>query len=226
MTNQTTLEQLADAWIKATGHEGIRTAWRPAGFNPATGVIGVECRNSAYLRLLRLTEQNLIRRMNAALPEPIIKRAVGRLWTVRVLVTGSRSWRDRETLADALLDAWYDATQVVSSETGFVIVHGDCPDGADALAKQWALDNDLSHEPHAADWSAPCDATCPNHRKTSDRHGEYCPMAGHRRNQLMVDLGADLVLAFHRNSSRGTADCINRARRAGIPVRVLEEQND
>lgn len=225
MTSQPTLEQLADAWIKATGHAGIRMAWRPAGFNPDTGVVGVECRSSSYLTLLRLSEQNLIRRMNAALPEPIVQRVAGRLWTVRVLVTGSRSWNDRETVADTLLDTWHDATQTISPEARFLVVHGDCPDGVDALAKQWALDNGLDHEAHPADWSAPCDTTCPpEHRKTSARHGEYCPLAGHRRNQLMVDKHADLVLAFHRNNSRGTADCIRRAKKAGIPVRILEEQ--
>lgn len=222
MNDPATREQLAKAWLKATGHEGIRMSWRPAGFNPDTGVIGVECRDSSYLTLLRLAEKNLIRRMNTALPEPIVQRVAGRLWTVRVLVTGSRSWRDRETLADALLGTWHDGTQVISAEAQFLVVHGDCPDGADALAKQWAIDNGLNHEAHPADWSAPCDATCPpEHRKVSSRNGEYCPLAGHRRNQLMVDMSADLVLAFHRNGSRGTADCIRRATTAGIPVHTI-----
>jgi hypothetical protein len=41
----------------------------------------------------------------------------------------------------------------------------------------------------------------------------------------MVDMGADLMVAFHLNNSRGTADCISRAEQAGIPVRVLKEQH-
>lgn len=226
MSSQPTVDQLAHAWMKATGHDSARTAWRPAGFNPATGILGVECRSSSHLTLLRLVEKNFIRRMNAALPEPMVQRIAVRLWTVRVLVTGSRSWDDHETVADALLDAWHDATQTISSEARFLVVHGDCPDGADTLAKQWALDNGLSDEPHPADWSAPCDATCPpGHRKTSTRHGDYCPLAGLRRNQLMVSMNADLVLAFRRNNSRGTTDCIRRAKRAGIPVQIFEEQH-
>jgi hypothetical protein len=38
-------------------------------------------------------------------------------------------------------------------------------------------------------------------------------------------MGADLVLAFRRNNSRGTTDCISRAKRAGIPVRILEDHH-
>ncbi|WP_329474206.1 DUF2493 domain-containing protein (plasmid) [Streptomyces sp. NBC_01723] len=224
MTGQPTLDQLAHAWIKATGHDSARAAWRPAGYNPDTGLLGVECRSSAHVDLLRLVEKNFIRRMNAALPEPMVQRVAPRLWTVRVLVTGSRSWGNHKTVADALLDAWHDTTQTISPEARFRVVHGDCPNGADALAKQWALDNGLDHEPHPADWSAPCDASCPpGHRKTSPRHGDYCPLAGHRRNQLMVSKRADLVLAFRRNNSRGTTDCIRRAKRAGIPVLIFEE---
>jgi hypothetical protein len=46
-------------------------------------------------------------------------------------------------------------------------------------------------------------------------------MAGHRRNQHMVDLRPKLVVAAHHAGSRGTADCIRRARQASIPVLVL-----
>ncbi|MFJ8727729.1 DUF2493 domain-containing protein [Streptomyces sp. NPDC093269] len=227
MTDRSLYDHLANAWIKAT-HAAIRESWRPAGFDPKTGTIGVECRNHAYLVLLKAAGPNLIRRMNAALPEPLVKAVSANLWQVRVLVTGSRTWADRQAIADALLDAWHDATQTISPDVRFIVVHGDCPQGADRIAKQWAMDNGLAHEPHPADWSAPCtDACSPNasHRKTSRRHGDYCPMAGHNRNQRMVDRGADLVLAFHRNNSSGTADCIRRARRAGIPVHIVEDHS-
>jgi hypothetical protein len=40
----------------------------------------------------------------------------------------------------------------------------------------------------------------------------------------MVDMGIDLVLAFSRNNSRGTSDCIKRAKTAGIPTLIFEEQ--
>jgi hypothetical protein len=68
----------------------------------------------------------------------------------------------------------------------------------------------------------PCAADCqPGHRRRNRRGLEYCPLAGHRRNQQMVDEHPLLfVAASHRNSS-GTADCARRARTAGIPVHTI-----
>jgi hypothetical protein len=77
------------------------------------------------------------------------------------------------------------------------IVHGDYS-GADRIADREARDLGLTTDPHPADWS--------QGRK-----------AGPIRNQEMVDAGADLVIAFAGGD--GTADCVRRARKAGIPVR-------
>lgn len=206
--------------------EARDSGWQPIWFEDQRGFLVVYCLNLAWQTNLRLVSSKLIDRLNAALPQPRIKKIVAALWEVRVLVTGSRSWTDEQAVTDALLDTWHDITQSISTPTRMIVVHGDCPTGADAMCKQWATDNGLINEPHAADWSAPCSESCPpTHRKTSAKHGEYCPWAGHRRNQFMVDIGADLVLAFHRDNSRGTADCISRAKRAGLPVRILEERH-
>jgi hypothetical protein len=37
----------------------------------------------------------------------------------------------------------------------------------------------------------------------------------------MVDAGAELVVAFQRAGSRGTADAMARATKAGLPVRHI-----
>lgn len=137
----------------------------------------------------------------------------------RVLVTGSRRWEDAQLLADALLDTWYDATQ--NGFDSIVIVHG-AADGADTLADLWARGHGLEVETHPADWSL-CGADCPaGHRKTNRRGTEYCPTAGHRRNQRMVDAGADLVVAFPKGPANGTRDCMRRAEKARLPVRHVE----
>ncbi|CAM5496160.1 MULTISPECIES: DUF2493 domain-containing protein [Streptomyces] len=139
--------------------------------------------------------------------------------TARILITGSRSWPDPQLLADTLLDIWHDATQ--NSHQDIVIVHGGA-DGADTLARLWAEGHGLEHEQHTAAWTCPCADTCPPGHRRQRRDGtEYCPLAGHRRNQHMVDLGADLCLAFHHNHSTGTADCMRRATAAGIPIRKV-----
>lgn len=142
--------------------------------------------------------------------------------TARILVTGSRAWTDTQALEDALLGAWHDATQ--AGHTAIVVVHGTA-DGADTLADTWARANaphGVTAEPHPADWDH-CAPECPTgHRKPRRNGKDYCPTAGHRRNQLMVDLGADLCLAFPHGPARGTRDCLTRASRAGIPTQEVQ----
>jgi hypothetical protein len=114
----------------------------------------------------------------------------------RVLVTGSRDWDDRDAIDLALYGAY------VELGSGTVLVSGACPTGADAIAEElWAL-RGLPVERHPADWK---------------RWGKA---AGSLRNQEMVDLGADVCLAFPLPDSRGTRHCMKAAERAGIPVHV------
>lgn len=119
----------------------------------------------------------------------------------RILITGSRDWADRDRLENAIIDLhnwhpfqWEDV----------VIVHGDCPTGADAMAEYFATATAIKTERHPADWK------------------KYGRAAGPKRNQQMVDLGAEVVLAFRNPGSRGTQDCINRAIKAGLNVKVYE----
>ena len=115
---------------------------------------------------------------------------------MRILVTGSRDWADREKVWSALNEA---------ATFGAMVVHGDCPTGADALAQAWTeCQPDVNVERFPADWA---------------KHGKA---AGPIRNQEMVDFGADLCLAFPLGASRGTRDCMRRAEAAGIPVKVIE----
>lgn len=145
--------------------------------------------------------------------------------TYRILITGSRTWGDEGVIWDALNDTIDE--QVKNGETEFVVIHGHCPRGADAIADFYCEDQAgwrdnmgqvLAVERYPADW-----ATCTNDCRHSSRNRHdgtrYCPAAGHRRNQHMVDLGADICLAFNKGNSRGTADCVRRARAAGIPVK-------
>jgi hypothetical protein len=91
----------------------------------------------------------------------------------------------------------------------FYLSVGDCPTGIDSAAKAWWWDGrdrravaPDSLKEFEADWKT---------------HGRA---AGPIRNQAMVDAGADYFLAFNYNVSRGTADCVDRCRKAGIPGRV------
>ena len=114
----------------------------------------------------------------------------------RVLVTGSRDWRNGDAVVAAL-----DAANPT------VVVHGGCPTGADAFAEQWCWERGVVQEVYPADWNLG--------RK-----------AGPLRNKQMVDDGADLVLAFVRDGSRGASGTVELARKAGIPVQLTHDDND
>lgn len=136
----------------------------------------------------------------------------------RIMVTGSRTWTDRQRLADTLDDTWHDATQL--GYDSLLLTQG-AASGADMLADTWALENAAPRDPHPADWDGPCAPDCPAGHRRQARGRDYCPRAGHRRNQEMIDLRPLLVVAFHCDGSRGTADAIRRAQAADIPVRTI-----
>lgn len=115
---------------------------------------------------------------------------------MRVLVTASRDWDDAEVIALALIDAQAQGHPVLPT-----LVVGACPTGADHIAYALAAGWGWPTERHPADW---------------DRYGKR---AGYLRNAEMVDAGADVCLAFIRNSSRGATMTADLAERAGIPVR-------
>ena len=136
--------------------------------------------------------------------------------TARILVTGSRRFGDADLALTALSEARWKFGPF------FVVVHGDA-EGADRLLAEMAQARGLLPEPHAADWTGPCRSTCQaGHRRKRWNGTEYCPDAGNYRNQLMVDLGADLVIAFPVGRSDETRDCMRRAKAVGIPVREYE----
>lgn len=124
---------------------------------------------------------------------------------MRVLVTGSRDWDKRYKVNAVLRDVFSLADTLGAT---LLLVHGDCPTGADAMAQEWADRHSVKTERHPADWK------------------KLGKGAGPRRNEIMVDLGADLVLAFARGSSPGTAQTIALARNAGLSTFVINYDDD
>jgi len=131
---------------------------------------------------------------------------------VRVLVTGSRTWKDRTAVYAALDD-------LLREHQNLIVIHGACPTGADQIAQEWvirafrtSLLGIATAEPHPADWTA---------------HGKR---AGFIRNEHMVSLGAGLALAFiapctkpgcqqgKPHGSHGASHCAALAEKAGIEV--------
>jgi hypothetical protein len=117
---------------------------------------------------------------------------------MRILITGSREWTDRDVIRRALVDALGTYTTIGLP----VLIHG-AAEGADTIAHQeWA-----ALERSRRGWLAR-----PETYRARDFPG---PRA---RNQHMVDLGADVALAFADRWASGTGMCARMARRAGIPT--------
>jgi hypothetical protein len=113
----------------------------------------------------------------------------------RVIVTGTRDWEDT-----GMVKAWL--TSELHGLKDLLIVHGGSG-RVDLAAGEWAQSGRAREAVVPADWA---------HLGKS---------AGPRRNQHMVNYGAALCLAFWDGESRGTLDCIKRAVRAGILVRIV-----
>jgi hypothetical protein len=121
---------------------------------------------------------------------------------MRILITGTREDGPHcIAVAQALKDLWFDMERPNLNE--WTIVHGDCPTGIDAYAQKVAESQGMQSERYPADWS-------------------MGKKAGPLRNKEMVDLGADLVLAFPKGASRGTRGCLKMAQEAGLKVVVYE----
>lgn len=121
----------------------------------------------------------------------------------RILITGSRNWTNRSVIDRALRNAW----QQLGERKDAVLVHGAAR-GADSLAAWIWASKGFPVEAHPAKWD------------------DFGKRAGYIRNKTMVDLGADVCLAFPLGESRGTRNCMDLARKAGIEVRVFTTTAD
>lgn len=122
---------------------------------------------------------------------------------MRLLVTGGRDYADAATVA-AVLDR---ALGRLPDGEVLVVVNGGAR-GLDTLAHRWAYwrcveGRRAMPEMHPADW---------------DTHGKA---AGHIRNAAMVATRPDACVAFP--GGRGTADCLRRARAAGVRCGVVDD---
>jgi len=110
---------------------------------------------------------------------------------LRVIVTGGgRAYQDRKKLFSVL--------DFIHRNGGIDELNHGGAKGADTLAEEWANSRRVNTCIHHADWKG------------------LGPCAGPKRNQDMVDYGADLAVAFP--GGKGTKDCVWRIRRANIDL--------
>lgn len=120
---------------------------------------------------------------------------------MRIVVTGCRDWYIPD-VAESVV-----ARFLARYGPGIVVINGGAP-GIDQSFREACAELGIACETYEADWG---------------RHGKG---AGPRRNQAMLDAGADLVVAFHQDlaSSRGTGDMVRRALAAGVPTYLCDDE--
>ena len=116
---------------------------------------------------------------------------------MKVLVCGSRFWKNKEKLYKFLdeLEPYIDT-----------VIEGEAP-GADSMARDWALENQIPVKRYPANWD------------------EFGKKAGPIRNrQMLMEGNPDLVIAFHEKieKSKGTKDMINVANKAKVSVILVD----
>jgi hypothetical protein len=111
----------------------------------------------------------------------------------RVLVCGGRDYNDANRI-------WSVLDHYLREADDFeVVIHGKCKTGVDSVVDDWARARSLPIMPFPADWVS---------------HGT---IAGPIRNAQMLREGKPtLVIAFP--GGRGTANMVERAKRASVPV--------
>lgn len=117
---------------------------------------------------------------------------------MRIMVCGSREWWNADFIRGVL-----DSLDTCPRDS--VVMHGDCPDGADPIVDAAARDLGFTVEPYPPSKYIPS------------------PQRYHVRNRQMLDM-ADQVIAFVLDGAenRGTRSVIKEAERRGIPFRTFE----
>ena len=121
---------------------------------------------------------------------------------MKVLICGSRDWKDQDLVVTVLEGSYHEARSVEESLT---VIEG-CARGADLFAHSWRpSDFWVTHKHYPALW---------------DQFGRA---AGPLRNVEMAREKPDIVYAFHDNleDSLGTRHMVQISRQADIPVVVI-----
>lgn len=115
----------------------------------------------------------------------------------KIVITGSRDWKDRDAIWDCLSA---EITAAIEHCEELLVIHGDCPTGADAIAEEFCKSAGVHTARVGALWSA------------------LGKKAGPRRNRVMAAIGPAVAYAFPLAVSAGTRDCIDAMGAAKVEV--------
>ena len=122
----------------------------------------------------------------------------------RIMIAGSRDFKDYEFLKTTVVKAIAKRDYVVTQFDSIVIVSGKAK-GADCLREKFAEEFGLEVEEYKAEWDnlelQPCKI------KYNEYGKPYNCLAGFNRNLAMIN-ASDLVIMFSVNNSPGTANAL------------------
>lgn len=132
---------------------------------------------------------------------------------MNLIIAGTRSFKDYDYACSQL-------NKLLSqTRRGDILVLDGCAPGADRIGREWADNHCIEHLPFQALWD---DLEAPGAVIRTNRSGKkYNAVAGHQRNQKMVDFATHAIY-FWSGSSSGTLDCIKRAEKASLPIRIVD----
>lgn len=128
---------------------------------------------------------------------------------MKVLVTGSRDWSDAKAIE----------REFAKLPAGTIIVHGHCPTGADAMADKLAMKMGFPIRRYPADWDGERAATGSPVAAGPKRNARMIREEHPDKDGKPIDKGLAFTLDLAR--SRGTKNCVERARKAGIKVEIV-----
>lgn len=115
---------------------------------------------------------------------------------MKLAIVGGRDFNDYN-----ILTTWVDSIFYMQNTNLKFVVSGGAK-GADSLAKKYTDEHIAEYIEYPAEWN------------------KYGKSAGFIRNQTIVD-NCDMVLAFWDGQSRGTADTIEKAKKAKKPTFIV-----
>ena len=126
---------------------------------------------------------------------------------LRIIVAGSRDFKDYQLLRDTLMDYldFMDDKDVVDNPSQVKFISGTAK-GADTLGEQFAYTYEYDVKRFPADWNT------------------YGKSAGYRRNAEMAKYASEaygVLIAFWDGKSKGTKHMIDLAKRYGLEVHVV-----
>lgn len=132
----------------------------------------------------------------------------------KVIIAGSRSFNDYNLLKTEL--------DKLFSES-FIVVSGGAK-GADILGEMYANEKGYKIERYLPDWK---DLSVSNCVVKYNSYGPYNAMAGHNRNQEMLNAvlnneDSGCVVVFWDGKSKGTENMIKISKNAGIVVYIVK----